>query len=64
MMVKVVWVRDRWMEDELVLCDKIWNFLSRDELLTNNALSLVSRSWYRFFEFQYPDIVTEFCDIT
>ena len=56
-MVKVVWVRDRWMEDELVLCDKIWNFLSRDELLTNNALSLVSRSWYRFLKFLYCDRV-------
>ena len=56
-MVKVVWVRDRWMEDKLVLCDKIWNFLSRDELLTNNALSLVSRSWYRFLKFLYCDRV-------
>ena len=56
-MVKVVWVRDRWMEDELVLCDKIWNFLSRDELLTNNALLLVSRSWYRFLKFLYCDRV-------
>lgn len=61
-MVKVVWVRARrtnWCT--MVLCDKIRNFLSRAEPLTNNALLLVRRSLYRVFLFSpYHGIVTEF----